>query len=148
MLSSVNVQEYAAGAASQGAEGIGKLSCGAAQNAPRALINVFGLPKGAPPTTWASIPMKGGRCLHPFFLPHHWFQSLHASNRQMWVKIIRGSESAALDFWRSQRDTPFVLHHPNLPEGDWHKTTPWVCTATLAPFLNTSQYAYLLGTLS
>ena len=38
LLSSVKVQEYAAGAASQNAEGIGKLGSGSAQNAQRALI--------------------------------------------------------------------------------------------------------------
>ena len=72
---SSQVQEYAWGAAHQGAEGIDRMgSIGAAgahpQNMMRALKALLGMPRGSPSFTWIELPLKSGRVPHPVLLPH------------------------------------------------------------------------------
>ena len=113
-LSSVKVVEYASGSSMQGATGVGKMGSGTPKNAQRTLMNYFGVPAFAPPTTWAQIPMINGATMHPFYMPHHWFASLKEANRAVWGNSVRGPEGAAPAFWESMRDTPFIARHPKL----------------------------------
>ena len=68
--------------------------------------------------------MINGATMHPFYMPHHWFASLKEANRAVWENSVRGPEGAALAFWESMRDTPFVARHPKLRREEWHKTIP------------------------
>ena len=77
------VQEYALGAARQGAHGLDALSAmGSHGDNPsvihRALLRIFGNPKGAPSIDWINIPGKDGKLIcQPFLMPHKFFASLY-----------------------------------------------------------------------
>ena len=72
VINAVQVQDYAAGAEAQGAIGVDPLSSAGAygvhkSSIHRALINLFGRPRGAPAITYIEIPTKRGRKTpHPF----------------------------------------------------------------------------------
>ena len=64
-ITSPLVQEFAMGAAMQGATGLGNLPFAGnsgkhVQNLQRALVNAFGMPDGAPDFSWYDIPTKRG----------------------------------------------------------------------------------------
>ena len=116
-LSSSQVQDYSAGAAEQGARGLGKVAAAGSkgchpQNLQRSLISVFGMPTRAPEFWWHEIPLKAGLVKHPFLLPHMWFASLHTCCSQMWSSSIQGPEGSAETFWASIRESAFIKSHP------------------------------------
>ena len=70
-LSSPQVQEYALGAAKQGAQGMGGLAAAGShgsnpQNLQRSLMATFGKPIGAPDFSWFTVPTASGDVEHPF----------------------------------------------------------------------------------
>ena len=75
-IAAKKVQEYAMGAAAQGADDLDKLaSLGAhgryQNNIQRDLLQVFGTPKGARALDWINIPGKNGKLMRqPFIMPH------------------------------------------------------------------------------
>ena len=127
-LSSPQVQEYALGAAKQGAQGMGGLAGAGShgsnpQNLQRSLMATFGKPIGAPEFSWFTVPTASGDVAQPFLLPHSWLQSLHDHRPRMWTSAVVGPEGAVGDFWGKMKDTPIVRHHP-VPAADLHRTLP------------------------
>ena len=119
------VEEIMGGATAQGANGMPQLaSAKNPQNLQRSLVAAFGHPVGAPQFTWERIPTAQGMMLHPFLLPHLWFQSLHANHYARWVSSVRGSLGAAASFWNNMKDTAFVGKHPTLRPNDWEYSIP------------------------
>ena len=124
-LSSVKVIEYATGAHEQGARGLERMPRGtASQNAQRALMAAFGRPKGTPDFTWAEIPTKRGKIVHPFLLPHEWFRCLFLHAPSAWETSVRGPKGAAVEFWKSMQASSFVSKHPVLDRKDWANAIP------------------------
>ena len=132
-VSAKQVQDYVSGAHAQGASGpnVERIAGAGAsgqhpQNLQRALISCFGMPLGAPEFSWFKIPTKAGDIHHPFFLPHSWFASLHDFNPDLWASAVQGPDGAAVNFWRSMSDTPFVRNHPILHNREdlWSRCIP------------------------
>ena len=94
------------------------------KNMARALVSALGMPDGAPEIDWFDIPLKGGDKPVPFLLPHKFFKALYESNRKHFVKAIRGPKGAPAQFWRSMRDSPFLLNRPELGATDYPWTIP------------------------
>ena len=129
-LSSAEVQKMAMASEGQGAFGMNDLAkignYGAnPQNCFRAMKNLLGLPDGAPSFTFFEIPtIHGPTTPHPFLLPHEFFASQFAQQREAWTSAIAGPPNAALDVWRSMRGTDFMKAHPNLARRTWSNTIP------------------------
>lgn len=124
-LSSVKVLEYAVAAHNQGARGLQSFTrCSHAQNAQRSLVAAFGRPKGTPDFTWVSIPTARGNIVHPFLLPHEWFRCLFLEAPRTWENCVTGPDGAALEFWKSMKDTAFASAHPVLERKDWARSIP------------------------
>ena len=126
ILSSPQVQDYAAGAIAQGASGLGKVAAAGShgrhpQNLQRSLVALFGTPEGAPPFSWFTIPTKSGDVSHPFLLPHDWLQSLYRSKPELWSSAVQGPDGAVTEFWQNMDDTPIARDHPCL---DRNRTIP------------------------
>jgi hypothetical protein len=118
-LSSPQIQDYAARAIAQGAVGMGRAAAAGShgrhpQNLQRSLIAMFGMPPGAPPFAWFTIPTKSGDVAHPFLLPHAWLQSLHSSKPELWKSAIEGPDGAVAEFWDGIESTVLVRDHPSL----------------------------------
>ena len=130
LISSSQVQAYAFAAQQQGASGVDRLahignSGNNPQNLFRALVNLFGHPKGAPRFDWYEIPTKRGpRTAHPFLLPHTFFQAYFAEQRSGWCENLRGPKRGIAEFWRSIEDSAFFTNHPNHATQNWAKTVP------------------------
>ena len=128
-LSSAQVQKYAWSAMEQGAIGLKRLSAIGnsgrnPQNLLRALMHVFGHPRGAPPFGWIEIPtVHGTRTPHPFLYPHLLFKHLYAENRAAWETAVRGAEGGSAEFWSSLQDSEYVRRHPT-PERIGPATIP------------------------
>ena len=125
-LSSPQVQDYAAGAAAQGAVGMGRAAAAGShgrhpQNLQRSLIALFGMPPGAPAFSWFTIPTASGDVVHPFLLPHAWLQSLYSSRPELWKSAVQGPDGAVSEFWGNMESTVIARHHPSL---DRNRTVP------------------------
>ena len=94
------------------------------QNCYRALKQLLGLPKGAPPFEWAKIPTSSGDRWHPFLMPHEFFHRYYLGQQGKWAGTITGPANAALQFWRSMAKTDFMRLHPSLPQAHWATTVP------------------------
>ena len=128
-ITSPLVQEFAMGAAMQGATGLGNLPFAGnsgkhVQNLQRALVNAFGMPDGAPDFSWYDIPTKRGVEKIPFLMPHKFFKSLYGSRKQQFMSSIAGPPGAARDYWIAKKNTAFVRNHPHLSESDFDKVFP------------------------
>jgi len=129
LLSSKQVQEYAAGADRQGAKGLAAVAAAGGsgrhpQNLQRSLMAMFGSPMGAPDFTWCEIETKRGKKVHPFLLPHAWFASMHAQCPDQFASAVRGPEGACAAFWAMMADTSFVREHPVLDRSMMACTIP------------------------
>ena len=95
------------------------------QNCHRALLNLLGLPAGAPDLHWATIPTaRGENTLHPFLLPHEFFRQYYIGQRAKWASTMTGPVNAALDFWQAMAGTDYLRLHPALPKSKWTQTVP------------------------
>jgi hypothetical protein len=124
------VQEYAFNAQAQGAHGLdGMAKAGSSgkhvSNIHKALVALFGRPKGAPELSWVNIPTASspGKA-HPFLFPQNFFSKLYQERHACWQKFVCGAPGAALDFWRHMEPTPFVQKHPVLCPGVFDHTIP------------------------
>ena len=120
-----DVAEVFIAAGEQGAQGVPQLSSlNKPQNLHRSLVSAFGHPVGAPDLFWSYIPLKGGKSLHPFLLPHMWFASLFSAMLPWWETAVRGPVIAAADYWKNIKHTDFFTKHPGLVEADLPRTIP------------------------
>ena len=129
-ISAGDLQRQAAEAVGQGASGMDEMASIAnfgenPQNCYRALKQLLGLPKGAPPFEWAKIPTSSGDRWHPFLMPHEFFHRYYLGQQGKWAGTITGPANAALQFWRSMAKTDFMRLHPSLPQAHWATTVPF-----------------------
>jgi hypothetical protein len=95
-ISAKKVQQYAMNAAADGAIGFDRLAAmGASGRDPsgihKALLNIFGTPKGASAFDWINLPGKdGAHILQPFLMPHKFFSCMYAERRDMFMRHLRG----------------------------------------------------------
>ena len=80
--------------------------------------------KGCPDFVWAKIPTTSGHKLHPFLLPHSWFQALFAARSDVWKTSVEGADGEANASWTSMQHTSFVREHPFLNKEHWPKIVP------------------------
>ena len=128
-LTSPQVQEYASGAARQGAIGMSKVAAAGShgrnpQHLQRSLISLFGMPDGAPPFVWYKIPTAAGDQYHPFLLPHAWIAALYHHRHSLWESAMQGEDVAVVDFWESMATSTIVTKHPHLSLADRARTLP------------------------
>jgi hypothetical protein len=111
-------------AAAQGAHGLDDLSsAGAHGKNPsgihRALLKIFGTPKGAPAFDWINLPGKDGSLIcQPFLMPHKFFSCMYEHRREMFFRHLRGPEGSAKEYWNAIRSTQFFQRHPLLSDLD------------------------------
>ena len=128
-ITSTLVQEFAMGAATQGATGLGNRPFSGnsgknPQNLQRALVTCFGMPDGAPNFSWYDVPTKRGVEKIPFLLPHDFFKSLFDSRKEEHMSSILGPRGAAREYWTERRNTAFVKNHPFVKEADFDNVIP------------------------
>jgi hypothetical protein len=130
LISAKQVQEYAHGAQLQGANFLGDLAKAGTfgknpQNIQRSLIQLFGKPVGAPDFNWFKIPLKNGRyALHPFLLPHKFFEQLYKERRQDFQRYLQGPVGAAQQYWEHLQDSAYVRLHPKLHSNNFATMIP------------------------
>ena len=85
-----------------------------------------GIPRGA--QRWIGLKFQPWQNLEPpipFLLPHKFIASYYAArDMNQFRKALAGPVGAARQFWTSIRNTPFIEHHPNMPEHLWPSTIP------------------------
>jgi hypothetical protein len=95
------------------------------QNIQRSLIQLFGKPVGAPDFNWFKIPLKNGRyALHPFLLPHKFFEQLYKERRQDFQRYLQGPVGAAQQYWEHLQDSAYVRLHPKLHSNNFATMIP------------------------
>jgi hypothetical protein len=123
-ISAKRVQQYAMDAAEQGAHSLDGLAAAgshgrAPQHIHKALLRIFGTPKGAPPIDWINLPGKDGNLIcQPFLMPHKFFSCLYEHRQRMFLRHLRGPEGSVREYWDNIRSTEFFKRHPLLTDLD------------------------------
>jgi hypothetical protein len=118
IISSVDVQDFAEGAIIDGATGMEALAEAGSSgvhsgNLYKALVNIFGYPKGCAPIDWIEVATKSGRkTAHPVIWPHKFFEQLFKAKNDIWHQRLVGGSGACLQFWKSMKDSDFVKNIP------------------------------------
>ena len=90
----------------------------------RALINLFGMPKGAPEITYVELPLRSGKQLHPVFLPSKFFSALYHNNKEKWLSCVQGAPGAIEVYWASMVTSKFFKKHPCLTPSTCGQAVP------------------------
>ena len=128
-ITSEQVQRYCLRAHEQGAPGCEQLGSAGnrgknPQHLQRALMNYFGTPTGSPEMTYVNLPLKGGKKLHPVYLPSKFFSALYHNNKDKWLQTVAGAAGAAEVYWSNMVDSEFFKKHPSLKRSNCAKAFP------------------------
>ena len=118
-IKSPRVQELAAGALKQGAEGLNRLaSIGTSGkhrgNMFRDMCAALGEPVGSSSLMYVRIPTTKGDVNHPVLMPHLLFGILKSEKPELFKSAILGGKADCSWFWESENGCKLARSHPVL----------------------------------